>query len=122
MKPILATMLGRGSRCLSLVSRALLDSHGGTLTALSVQWEGRGPLKIDLNALLRLVQQQRGLESVSICETRVVPVPALAALLAHGRFRNVRELSVEHMLDYGCGGHVVQGLTDALLVPGALHA
>ena len=118
-----ATMLPNGGpadhhrRSLAVLSKRMLELHGGTLTAFDIQWKA----EYRVDALASLMQQQSCLEKVvvsnpdaSIALSIVLPAP--------GCFTHVRELAVAMDFDHPTTVVQVQGLAGALTVAGPLQA
>ncbi len=101
---------------LSLVCKAMKELHGGTLTALTVNW---GPNHRPAN-LTRLLKRQPGLKTLTVRHQGALP--ALIINLAQGCLAQIEELTVElNLLEPATATHV-RTLVSALEVPGALQA
>lgn len=102
---------------LSLVSRAMLGFHGGTLTTLVLRRWDPG---YRVEALARLVARQHALTTVDVCDP--LAIPAVSTILKRGGLGHLTELVLELDFDKPTTTLVhVQNLAAALRAPGALE-
>lgn len=102
---------------LALISRAMREFYGGTLTALELRWNP----SYCVEALVSLLQRQHALKTVRVNNPKAIH--ALIVLLARGCLKRVRELTVSfHCRDSSTTLEHIRTLAGVLRVPGALEA